>query len=344
MIEPEYRVISEGRVKPGNDPASVKQHVAVLFKSDAAKIDRLFAGREVIVKSRIPFDVADKYLNALNRAGLVCRVEPEAEVRGNSDAPKGPVADAGARTSAGQIQGEELPICPACGYQARDKNDDLIVKYDGMGECPACGIIVSKYLAAKEGKREEESQAEPRTAPAAARENGDEQDQPAGSLSHRVGAFWDRVIGRVSGSAASPYGMDENQALNGWPLYWRGCVLLSLVVALLFGWNAGAAAAVVTIPSYWAYFVWTRDRGAVVFYAVCTGGGIFALLGVSYVVRAACAFLQKCFGVVKFKRHFLTTALVLLLIASVLSLFSPQRMGLLPAYDHTKGVSANAQP
>ena len=41
---------------------------------------------------------------------------------------------------------KELPCCPKCGYQATGPDDPIIVKHDGLGECPSCGIIVAKYL------------------------------------------------------------------------------------------------------------------------------------------------------------------------------------------------------
>jgi hypothetical protein len=40
----------------------------------------------------------------------------------------------------------DLPCCPKCGYQAKSPDDPIIVKHDGLGECPSCGIIVAKYL------------------------------------------------------------------------------------------------------------------------------------------------------------------------------------------------------
>ena len=39
----------------------------------------------------------------------------------------------------------KLIICPKCGYQAQNDNDPLITAHDGLGECPSCGVIVSKY-------------------------------------------------------------------------------------------------------------------------------------------------------------------------------------------------------
>ena len=41
-----------------------------------------------------------------------------------------------------------MPECPKCHYSAVDELDDLVVK----GECPACGIIVEKYLKIMRGE------------------------------------------------------------------------------------------------------------------------------------------------------------------------------------------------
>ncbi len=40
---------------------------------------------------------------------------------------------------------KKLPVCPNCGYEATSDQDPLITAHDGMGECPACGIVVAKY-------------------------------------------------------------------------------------------------------------------------------------------------------------------------------------------------------
>ena len=337
MVEPEYRVISEGKVKPGNDLSIVRQHVAGLFKSDEAKIDRLFAGREVVVKSRITFDVADKYSNALNKAGLACRVEPEKKARGNGADSRVPTADdAGARSSSGKIQEEELPQCPACGYRAKNKNDDLIVKYDGMGECPVCGIIVTKYRAARARVEEKSGSADSHPGSVTPEENGKEQDPSVSSMRNQADAPLNHVRDNLSGSAASADEKDENEPLSGWPLYYRGCIILSLIATILFGWKVGGGVAVVTIPSYWAYFIWKRDRTAVIICAVLTCGGIFLLMGVAYLVRTICSLLQETIGVVRIKRHFLSASLVLLLIVSIMSLFGLNHIDVLPQHNHAE--------
>jgi hypothetical protein len=46
---------------------------------------------------------------------------------------------------------EKLPVCPNCGYEAKSDQDPLITAHDGMGECPACGIVVAKYRQQSKG-------------------------------------------------------------------------------------------------------------------------------------------------------------------------------------------------
>jgi hypothetical protein len=277
MIEPEYRVISEGKVRPGNDPSSVKQHVAALFKSDAAKIDRLFAGRDVVVKSRIPYEVADKYLSALNKAGLACRVEPEQETRGNGGRSEGAApAVAGANGSAGVIGEEELPRCPACGYLAKDKNDDLIVKYDGMGECPVCGIIVSKYREARERAQEKPGPA----------------DSPSVAVDHEES--------------------EEPPVLTNWPVHWRSSVILCLVITILAGWKIGILSGIVIAPSYYAYHAWEHNRRAAKFYALFSCGSFFVVLFMAYIVTIFTGLLMLIFRSANIKRYFLPVTAVLL--------------------------------
>ncbi len=44
------------------------------------------------------------------------------------------------------LQSGTKTVCPKCGYRAKHPNDPLVTKYQGLGECPKCGIIVQKYL------------------------------------------------------------------------------------------------------------------------------------------------------------------------------------------------------
>lgn len=46
-------------------------------------------------------------------------------------------------------------ICPNCGYEAKTPDDPLLAEEDGRGECPACGIIVSKFTRSREAQKRE---------------------------------------------------------------------------------------------------------------------------------------------------------------------------------------------
>lgn len=45
---------------------------------------------------------------------------------------------------------KKAPTCPKCGYHPSSSDDPFFTAYNGLGECPKCGIIVAKYLADKE--------------------------------------------------------------------------------------------------------------------------------------------------------------------------------------------------
>jgi len=62
-----------------------------------------------------------------------------------------------AKEKTGQANSETDPqyasrICPKCGYRALSEQDPLIVGHNGDGECPACGIILSRYHDAQQKK------------------------------------------------------------------------------------------------------------------------------------------------------------------------------------------------
>lgn len=51
----------------------------------------------------------------------------------------------------GMLTSGLISICPKCGYRAKNADDPLLTKHQGLGECPKCGIIPRKYLE-KHGK------------------------------------------------------------------------------------------------------------------------------------------------------------------------------------------------
>ncbi len=47
----------------------------------------------------------------------------------------------------------EKVICPKCGYQAKNADDPLLTKHQGLGECLKCGVIPKNYLSKNEIKK-----------------------------------------------------------------------------------------------------------------------------------------------------------------------------------------------
>ena len=56
---------------------AVKANLAVLFKTDPSKVERLFSGQAAVIKSKLSSQEADKYIGALHRAGARAYKEPE---------------------------------------------------------------------------------------------------------------------------------------------------------------------------------------------------------------------------------------------------------------------------
>jgi hypothetical protein len=79
-----YKVVFEGEILPGSNGEDVKRQLATAFGIDAPTLDRLFAGRPVVIKRGIDRETAMKYKNAFAKAGAVCRIEPVGEPAGST--------------------------------------------------------------------------------------------------------------------------------------------------------------------------------------------------------------------------------------------------------------------
>jgi uncharacterized membrane protein YhaH (DUF805 family) len=75
-----FKIVFEGSLRNGVELQTAKLNLAQLFKSDVAAIERLFSGRPVTVKRGLTRDDAERYLKALNDAGVDARIELEAPV------------------------------------------------------------------------------------------------------------------------------------------------------------------------------------------------------------------------------------------------------------------------
>jgi len=81
-----FEVVFQGKVTAGSDIQQVRQNLGRMFKADDAKLNALFSGKTVVIKSGLDKATADKYLAALNKAGA------QAEIREVGAEKAAPVA------------------------------------------------------------------------------------------------------------------------------------------------------------------------------------------------------------------------------------------------------------
>ncbi len=75
MTDKHYSVVFRGDIVLGKNVLDVKQKLKKLFNVDDARIDSLFVGKPVPLKSNISLDEAERYKTILHQAGIVVVVE-----------------------------------------------------------------------------------------------------------------------------------------------------------------------------------------------------------------------------------------------------------------------------
>lgn len=105
------------------------------FGMDRKRAEALLASAPRPIKKGLSRQKALRFQSVLRDCGLRARIEPEngpKEVHGHEP------ADRSERSS-------PPAVCPSCGYRAKGPQDPLLSAFNGMGQCPVCQIIVSKY-------------------------------------------------------------------------------------------------------------------------------------------------------------------------------------------------------
>jgi len=93
MSAPEFDIIFRGDIVFGHQLAEVKLKLQQLFKADAAKIDSLFTGRPVPLKRNMDEATAQKYREALIKAGAMVEICPSDKSPANAPAKPLPVRE-----------------------------------------------------------------------------------------------------------------------------------------------------------------------------------------------------------------------------------------------------------
>lgn len=72
-----YKIIFEGKIKPGEDLNQVKTRLASLFKVDSPVIEKIFKDAPTAVQRNVTEEKALKYKEAVEKNGALCHIEKE---------------------------------------------------------------------------------------------------------------------------------------------------------------------------------------------------------------------------------------------------------------------------
>lgn len=73
---PLFEIVFQGQVRDGVTPEQARARVGQLFQVGEEQLTLLFSGRRVVIKQGLDEAAADKYRQAIERAGAVCAVVP----------------------------------------------------------------------------------------------------------------------------------------------------------------------------------------------------------------------------------------------------------------------------
>lgn len=69
-----FEVVFQGQVQPGLDSAQVRARIGQLFQVDERQVGVLFSGRRIVIKGGLDEAAAQRYRQAIERAGAVCEI------------------------------------------------------------------------------------------------------------------------------------------------------------------------------------------------------------------------------------------------------------------------------
>jgi hypothetical protein len=136
MSEKLYQIVVTGELVDGTYLPVVKAKLAALFNSPAEKLDPLFSGKRLVIKKGLAEEAAQKYVTAVQNAGLRCIAEAM-----TMEAPRVPVGEMAAGMSVAPI-GTTLIDPPAVTAPAIDISAYSVAPVgETLIEAPAAPVV-----------------------------------------------------------------------------------------------------------------------------------------------------------------------------------------------------------
>ena len=118
-----FFIVFRGKTLDGYDLGTIKKNLARLLKTTESKIERMFAGKSVVVKRNLDRETARKYALVLKKIGLICEIRDAT--------PKPSETESAQKKSAHE---PETMTCPKCNHRQTKAES-----------CIYCGIVVAKF-------------------------------------------------------------------------------------------------------------------------------------------------------------------------------------------------------
>lgn len=110
---PLFEIAFQGQVRSGVTQEQARARIGQLFQVGGEQLDVLFSGRRVVIKQGLDEAAAQKYRQAIERAGALCSIDPMA-----SDSPAEPVAEQPASAPAAGAEPKGSRVEPRDAYMA----------------------------------------------------------------------------------------------------------------------------------------------------------------------------------------------------------------------------------
>lgn len=137
---PLFEIVFQGQVKAGVPAEQARARLGQLFQVGEQQLDILFSGRRVVIKQGLDAQAAEKYRQAIDRAGAVCLVEqmgaeaPIPPTPASSEPVPTPVASAPAPAS----RADAAPTKAAAGVRVVPR-DEYMAAFSNV-DAPDFGI------------------------------------------------------------------------------------------------------------------------------------------------------------------------------------------------------------
>jgi len=207
MADPTYQVIFRGQIAPDMSVETVKANLAKLFKTDAAKIARLFAGPDVVLKKGLGQEEARRYRTLLTKAGALCDL-----VLAHPAPPPPPVAKQSSATGAPDPENADAAASKAPGKAGAAPKTPPLKRRTAAMKDKVKGMQAGDFQQTLGAMRDKV------------------QGMDAGEAGRQVSSFIEGVTARVKADVQKSglIGSKKNKALWG-----LGAVLLAVILALV---------------------------------------------------------------------------------------------------------------